>query len=291
MSYFDCLTLNSSFCSETIKFPLYAENDVMLEKWKQHLIYYLAQWGGQNLENKFLHHDSKNQIYWWQLQPFANLCSALVETGRACYNELWLQQRNSLTNWNFPFLNKPELDKKLPQEEPILGVELLFRGWDSNVDIEKNILTDMNDYYWNWDNCTTGNFLCVVDNGHIETPYQGKVETITVASLTIPTTALHLFELGVRIAAFNRKMQEQKTAKQTRFTESINTKITQIRQLATQRPLLAREKYELDILQKLQQAQTTDALQQLQSEVENNPADADLKAILLKRIAKKMEFF
>jgi len=75
-----------------------------------------------------------------------------------------------------------------------------------------------------------------------------------------------------------------------KYNEKLATKTIEIKNRATQHPLLAREKYELDILQKLQQAQTTDSLQQLQSEVENTPADADLKAILLKRIAKKMEF-
>ncbi len=88
---------------------------------------------------------------------------------------------------------------------------------------------------------------------------------------------------------FGHSAQEIKNILLEDFDKNTNSKISALLAISTQRPLLAREQYELDILQKLQQAQTTDAVQQLQSEVENNPTDADLKAILLKRIAKKAD--
>jgi hypothetical protein len=73
--------------------------------------------------------------------------------------------------------------------------------------------------------------------------------------------------------------------------QNLLSKIFALRELSTHRPLLAREKFELAILEKLQKAENVEQLETLQKEVENELTDLELKTQLLTIIAKKKTFF
>jgi hypothetical protein len=71
----------------------------------------------------------------------------------------------------------------------------------------------------------------------------------------------------------------------------ISPKISTLHDLSTRRPLLAREKFELAILEKLQKADNLEQLEKLQTEVENEATDAQLKTQLLIIIEEKKGFY
>jgi hypothetical protein len=71
----------------------------------------------------------------------------------------------------------------------------------------------------------------------------------------------------------------------------IVTNIQKIKTLSTRRPLLAREKFELATLEKLQKTDNLEQLERLQNEVENEATDAELKTQLLIIIEEKKGFY
>jgi hypothetical protein len=72
--------------------------------------------------------------------------------------------------------------------------------------------------------------------------------------------------------------------------EVFENKISTLHELSTRRPLLAREKFELAILEKLQAADNLEQLENLKNEVENEATDAQLKTQLLIIIEEKKGF-
>jgi hypothetical protein len=83
----------------------------------------------------------------------------------------------------------------------------------------------------------------------------------------------------------------QQALSNEQFFEKISPKISTLHELSTRRPLLAREKFELATLEKLQKTDNLEQLEKLQTEVENEATDAQLKTQLLKSIEEKKGFY
>ena len=71
----------------------------------------------------------------------------------------------------------------------------------------------------------------------------------------------------------------------------IRSKISALRDLSTRRPLLTREKIELDFLAKIQAADTLEALQSIENEVNSTPTDPELIKQLLHYVNEKKGFY
>ncbi len=75
------------------------------------------------------------------------------------------------------------------------------------------------------------------------------------------------------------------------FIERLNNKTAEIKTLSTRRPLLAREKIELDFLQKIQAADNLETLQSIENELSTTPTDPVLIQQLLHNINEKKAFY
>jgi hypothetical protein len=75
------------------------------------------------------------------------------------------------------------------------------------------------------------------------------------------------------------------------FAARINNKTAEITTLSTHRPLLIREKIELDFLQKIQAAHDLETLQIVENELNNTPTDPALLKQLLGLLNDKKEFY
>ena len=75
------------------------------------------------------------------------------------------------------------------------------------------------------------------------------------------------------------------------FAQKISTSIDDLRQLRRRRPLLVREKIELDFLAKIQAADTLEALQSIENEVNSTPTDPELIKQLLHHVSEKKGFY
>lgn len=71
------------------------------------------------------------------------------------------------------------------------------------------------------------------------------------------------------------------------LAEQISPKIEKIRELASQRPLLAREQLELDILQKILQAENLSDIDLIIDNLKQTPTDTELRQRLLEKAAVK----
>ena len=73
--------------------------------------------------------------------------------------------------------------------------------------------------------------------------------------------------------------------------EIISNKISTLKTLSTRRPLLVREKIELDFLQKIAAADDLDILQSIENEVNSTPTDPELIKQLLHYVSEKKGFY
>ncbi len=76
-----------------------------------------------------------------------------------------------------------------------------------------------------------------------------------------------------------------------KYNEKLAAKSTEIKELATRRPLLAREKIELDFLQKIAAADSLELLQSIENEVNSTPTDPELIKQLLHNVSEKKGFY
>ncbi len=84
---------------------------------------------------------------------------------------------------------------------------------------------------------------------------------------------------------------EIKNLQGTTYLYNLTAKVNAIRDLAQSRALLIREQTELSFLEKIQAADSLEALQSLENELNNTPTDPELIKRLLKYTADKKAFY
>ncbi len=91
--------------------------------------------------------------------------------------------------------------------------------------------------------------------------------------------------------AYKTEILAIQTFLQNELANNLTSKISALRALSTRRPLLVREKMELDFLQKIQAADNIETLQSIENEVNSTPTDPELIKQLLHNINEKKAFY
>ncbi len=197
MTYYDCININSCGVDAPVLLPVEAENIEMAGLWLRCFNAEYITWSGANsVVCEIKNFDAAQKICWLVLPANNLVFGMVVNAARSCYKKL--QQLSS--KWTFSCLSGESRLKTIPQTtyEP---VELHFRGWEIDQDIESFILDDFNSEYADYEQVGACSSFIQIGQYETEGRFGEEVKVVAVANYNCPTSPSILFELGLKIAA------------------------------------------------------------------------------------------
>jgi len=264
-NFIDCMPDRQPKRDMPLLVPIYAADWDMAVLFEQE-IYYAVGGKGDRKKNERMHnysrllnYDAQYDVYWVEIAPVSYRFSGLVTAGKKCFNIWYSAYLAGKTTWQFPFLNPAyetvnDWPVPKPPEEEISGVIIAFRGWGPFNDIDTVLFDPMRDYHFNPETEKFGASLTTYGAGFkCNPPYSPEYDGIDIMTDYInPMRSSILFELGVRVEyGSHLGWWSVKPHLQEMIDTRIKPRTKELTALAQKRHLLEREKWELEVLNRL----------------------------------------
>ncbi len=293
MNYYDCINISSCLVDKPVLLPIEAENQEMAKLWLRCFNAEYATWyNNPLLTGELKPFDAQQQVFWIELPPVDLVFGIIINAARACYKEL--QRLHS--EWNFSCLYDNNRLKSIAQTsyEPI---ELHFRGWEIDQNIENFILDEFNNAYTDYDQ--EGGYSSFIETGRYETEgrFGEKINVVVVNNYNCPSSPSILFELGLKLADKINLLKKSAFAAETNQTATLSQhKImvqTRIQELQGKSisDMSSEDKFELKVLELLEKCDTTRELDLLREKTAAVAPNSSITNKLLALIQTKRDLF